>query len=299
MPRQAVTFVIGLRLKHKVIKQHGIRETSDSERQTRHRYRRIPWSRVFNGLGPRISRSQRKSPRPSIYPSQSLTSSQLCLTYVSEKSTPDVEELARKIRTLPHNPSAYICRADVSTVEGPRQIISQLLQATSNKLAINILVNNAGCERVKSLAELTVEDYDVVFNLNVRGIILLTQAVLPYLQPKGRIINISSVGSRQGFRNLGLYCASKAAVEGLTRVWATELGHNGTTVNAVNPGPVQTELLDNIPKDIIETQLKLTAVENRLGMPQEIADIVTWLAGDESGWISGQAICASGGYDMY
>lgn len=187
----------------------------------------------------------------------------------------------------------------MSTVEGPQQIIDQLLEATGHKLAVNILVNNAGVERVKSLAELSVDDYDTVFNLNVRGVILMTQAVLPYLQPKGRVINISSVGARQGFKNLGLYCASKAAVEGLTRVWAAELGHNGTTVNAVNPGPVQTELLDNIPKEIIDMQKQLTAVENRLGLPQEVSDIVSWLAGDESGWVSGQAISASGGYAMY
>lgn len=192
-----------------------------------------------------------------------------------------------------------MCRADVSTVEGPQQIIDQLLEATGHKLAVNILVNNAGVERVKSLAELSVDDYDTVFNLNVRGVILMTQAVLPYLQPKGRVINISSVGARQGFKNLGLYCASKAAVEGLTRVWAAELGHNGTTVNAVNPGPVQTELLDNIPKEIIDMQKQLTAVENRLGVPQEVSDIVSWLAGDESRWVSGQAISASGGYAMY
>ncbi|KAJ9144872.1 Dehydrogenase [Coniochaeta hoffmannii] len=223
----------------------------------------------------------------------------VCLTHVSEKSTPAVQELAAKIEALPHKPSVYICRADVSTVDGPQQIIDQLREALGGKLAVNILVNNAGVERVVSLAGLSVDDYDTVFNLNVRGLILMTQAVLPYLQPKGRVINISSVGSREGFRSLGLYCASKAAVEGLTRVWATELGHNGTTVNAVNPGPVQTELLDKIPREIIDMQKKLTAVENRLGLPREVSDIVSWLAGDESGWISGQAISASGGYAMY
>jgi 3-oxoacyl-[acyl-carrier protein] reductase len=160
-------------------------------------------------------------------------------------------------------------------------------------------VNNAGRESVGSLAELSVNDYDAVFNLNVRGLILMTQAVLPYLQPKGRIINIASVAAREGFASLGVYCASKAAVEGLTRVWATELGHNGTTVNAVNPGPVQTDMLDNIPKDIIEMQKKVTPVEHRVGQPKEVADIVSWLAGQESAWVSGQAISASGGYAMY
>ncbi|KAF2201082.1 dehydrogenase [Delitschia confertaspora ATCC 74209] len=225
----------------------------------------------------------------------------VCLTYVSEKSTPAVQELAAKISALSHKPHTYICRGDLSTIDGPQQIITQLLEATGTPgaLAIHILVNNAGCEKVVSLDKLTVDDYTQVFDLNVRGTILMTQAVLPYLQPKGRIINISSVGSRAAFANLSLYCASKAAIEGLTRSWAMELGHNGTTVNSVNPGPVQTELLENIPKEIIEMQKGLTAVERRLGMPKEVADIVSWLAGVESAWVSGQCISASGGYAMY
>lgn len=210
-----------------------------------------------------------------------------------------MQELAAKIKALPHKPSAYVCRADVSTIDGPRQVIDQLRAAAGDKLAVNILVNNAGVERVKSLAEQSVDDYDTVFNLNVRGVILMTQAVLPYLQPKGRVINISSVAARQGFPSFGLYCASKAAVEGLTRAWATEFGHNGTTVNAVEPGPVQTDMLDNIPKEIVDMQKQRTAVENRVGMPQEISDIVSWLAGDESAWVSGQTISASGGLAMY
>lgn len=184
-------------------------------------------------------------------------------------------------------------------MEGPQQIIDSLIEATNDSLAIDILVNNAGLERVKSLAELTVDDYDAVYNLNVRGAILLTQAVLPYLQPNGRIINLSSVGSREGFPGLGLYCSSKAALEGLTRVWAAELGHKGVTVNAVNPGPVQSEMLDNIPKDIVEMQKKKTPVGNRLGIPEEVAAVVSWLAGEDSRWVSGQAISASGGYSMY
>jgi len=223
----------------------------------------------------------------------------VCLVYVSEKSLKLAEELAAKIKALPHKPTAYICRADVSTLEGPQQIITSLLEATDKNLAVDILVNNAGLERVKSLAELTVDDYDAVYNVNVRGVILLTQAVLPYLQANGRVINISSVGSREGFPELGLYCSSKAAVEGLTRVWAAELGHNGTTVNAVNPGPVQSEMLDNIPKSIVEMQKQKTPVQNRVGTAEEVAKVVSWLAGGDSGWVSGQAISASGGYSMY
>ena len=164
---------------------------------------------------------------------------------------------------------------------------------------IDILVNNAGVEVVKPLGEITPDDYAKVYDLNVRGTLLMTQAVLPYLNPKGRIINISSVGSRAGFPGLGLYCSSKAAIEGLTRCWAAELGKNGTTVNAVNPGPVESEMLTNIPKEIVEGQKKATPLENRVGTVEEVAAVVAWLAGEDSGWVTGQVISASGGWAMY
>lgn len=139
-----------------------------------------------------------------------------------------------------------------------------------------------------------VSDYDSVFNLNARGVILLTQALLPYLSSNGRIINIGSVGGRSAFKSLSLYCASKAALEGLTRCWAAELGGNGTTVNCVCPGPVQSELLDNIPKDIVEKQKASTPIQGRLGTVEEIANVVAGLAGKDGAWITGQTISASG-----
>jgi 3-oxoacyl-[acyl-carrier protein] reductase len=85
----------------------------------------------------------------------------------------------------------------------------------------------------------------------------------------------------------------------LTRCWAAELGHNGTTVNAVNPGPVESEMLANIPKDIVEGQKNATPIENRLGTVEEVAAVVGWLAGSESRWVTGQTISASGGWAIY
>lgn len=138
------------------------------------------------------------------------------------------------------------------------------------------------------------------FLLNVRGPLVLIHALLPRLSDaNNRIINIGSVASRFGFPGLGLYCSSKAALEGLTRSWATELGKNGTTVNQVNPGPVQTEMLDNIPKEIVAAQKAATPVENRVGTVDEIARIVAWLASPDASWISGQVLSASGGWAMY
>ncbi len=171
---------------------------------------------------------------------------------------------------------------------------SSLLAWRGQDLSIDIIVNNAGVESVKGLAEIGVSDYDAVFNLNVRGVILLTQALLPYLAKNGRIVNIGSIGGRSVSENLSLYCASKAALEGLTRCWAAELGGNGTTVNCVCPGPVASELLDKIPKYLVERQKEITPIENRLGTVEEIANVVAGLAGRDGAWITGQAISVSG-----
>lgn len=218
----------------------------------------------------------------------------MVLAYASPSSEAKINTLKTKIESLPHRPVAYPVRADLGSVEGAGQTISSLLEWTGNDLHLDILVNNAGLERVKSLAEISIDDYDAVYNLNVRGIILLTQAALPYLGAGARIVNLGSVGARAGFQSLSLYCSSKAALEGLTRCWAAELGGNGTTVNCVNPGPVQSEMLDNIPKEIVDMQKAQTPIQNRLGTIQEVANIVAGLAGRDGAWVTGQVISASG-----
>ncbi|KAJ5809265.1 uncharacterized protein N7503_001483 [Penicillium pulvis] len=222
------------------------------------------------------------------------------ITYVSDNSESAVNELGAKISRLPHKPITWTCQVDLSTTSGAQKAISHLKTCVgSNELQIHILVNSAGIETVGDIQSLTIEDYDKVFNLNVRGLMLMTQAVVPYLAPKGRIINLSSVGARFGFKNISLYSASKAAVEGFTRTWASELGGDGTTVNAVAPGPVPSDMLDKIPKEIIDMQKATTPIEQRLGTTEEIASIVGWLAGPDASWVSGQVICASGGWTMY
>ncbi|KAI8945342.1 3-ketoacyl-acyl carrier protein reductase [Xylaria longipes] len=221
------------------------------------------------------------------------------ITYVSAKSETRVKEICARMEALPHKPSAHFIQADLSTLSAPEQVTSSLLEWRGKDLSIDIVVNNAGVTRVKGLQEITVDDYNAVFNLNVRGVILLTQALLPYLNKNGRIINIGSVGGRSAFKDVSLYCASKAALEGLTRSWAAELGGNGTTVNCVSPGPVASELLDTIPKDIVERQKATTPLGNRLGTAEEIANVVASLAGRDGAWITGQVISVSGGWAVY
>ncbi|KAK0707624.1 dehydrogenase with different specificitie [Lasiosphaeris hirsuta] len=222
------------------------------------------------------------------------------LTYTSDSSAKLVDDLISQINQLPANPKARGCKVDLSKVRGPGLVIAELDAWLGPEGRIDILVNNAGVEVAKTLEEIDVADYDKVYNLNARGTILLTQALLPrFSAANNRIINIGSVGGRSGFAGLSLYCSSKAALEGLTRCWAAELGGNGTTVNQVNPGPVQTAMLDNIPKDIVDMQKKQTPVQNRVGTVPEIAKVVAWLASPASSWISGQVLSASGGWAMY
>ncbi|KAK0630215.1 hypothetical protein B0T17DRAFT_489236 [Bombardia bombarda] len=222
------------------------------------------------------------------------------LTYTSESSTKRVEDLISQISSLPGAPKARGCKSDLTKINGPKAVIAELDAWLGLGSCVDILVNNAGVELNRSLGEIELDDYNQIFDLNVRAPILLTQALLPrFSKANNRVINIGSVGGRCGFAQLSLYCSSKAALEGLTRCWAMELGGNGTTVNQVNPGPVQTDMLDNIDKDLLEMQKKQTAVGNRFGTVDEIAKVVSWLASPDSSWISGQVISASGGYAMY
>ncbi|KAF9881510.1 3-oxoacyl-(acyl-carrier-protein) reductase [Colletotrichum karsti] len=222
------------------------------------------------------------------------------LLYTSETSAEKVDVLLTKITSLPHHPLATSCKTDLSSPSAPATVLAALttwLGSPSSK--IDILVNNAGTELNAPLGTITTENFAAVYDLNVRAPLLLTQALLPRLNPGSRIINISSVGARAGFAGLGLYCSSKAALEGLTRCWARELGADGTTVNCVAPGPVQSDMLENIPREIVEMQKRETPVQARVGTAEEVARIVGWLASEEASWVSGQVISASGGWAMY
>jgi 3-oxoacyl-[acyl-carrier protein] reductase len=163
---------------------------------------------------------------------------------------------------------------------------------------IDILVNNAGVFNGKPITETTAEDYANIFDINVRAPLLMTKAVVPHLRAPGRIVNMSSVGARFGPPQFALYAGSKAAIEGITRSLAQELGGAGHTVNAVAPGPTESEMLDDVPRDIVEQQLKTTAVQHRVGTANDVARIVAFLASEDGRWVSGQTISASGGFLM-
>jgi 3-oxoacyl-[acyl-carrier protein] reductase len=179
----------------------------------------------------------------------------VAITYTSSKSDAIVTDLVKQITEMNHHggaTTAIAIKADLRIPSSAARIVEQTTHAFGPH--IDILVNNAGVELVKPVQDVSIDDFSFVYDLNVRAPMLMLQQVIPFLRAPGRIINISSVGARYGFKDLSTYCSSKAALEGMTRCWAAELGGAKHTVNTVNPGPVQSELLDNIPADIIDMQ---------------------------------------------
>jgi 3-oxoacyl-[acyl-carrier protein] reductase len=177
------------------------------------------------------------------------------------------------------------------------EIVAAVAGAAQRLGRIDILLNNAGVMREASLENITAADIDWHFAVNVRAAILVTREVLPHMGEGGRIINIASELAYLGRAGASVYCATKAAILGLTRSWARELAPR-ILVNAVAPGPTDTPLLgfDTMTSEeqARETELPL----KRIARPQEIAAAVVFLAGPESTYFTGQCLGACGGAAM-
>ena len=160
---------------------------------------------------------------------------------------------------------------------------------------LDILVNNAGIMFNKPLADVTEEEYDLIFAVNVKGTFFSCQQAAKRMADGGRIINFSSSTTAMMLPTYGTYVATKGAVEQLSHILAKELGSRGITVNVVSPGATDTELFGQGKTEQEKQRFAQLAALGRLGQPEDIANVVALLVSDDANWITGQNIRANGG----
>lgn len=181
--------------------------------------------------------------------------------------------------------------------------VERMVQQTLDELGrIDILVNNAGYDSFQPLLDMTDETWDQIMDVNVKGTFLCCQAALPAMmrQKWGRIINLSSVaGMMHTAPDSAAYSASKAAIMGLTRVLAREVGGHGITVNAVAPGFILNPYFERMTTPELLEEYRQKMVVGRLGNPQDIANAILFLAAEEADYVTGSTLTVSGGWHMY
>src|SRR3954468_24721396 len=164
---------------------------------------------------------------------------------------------------------------------------------------IDVLVNDAGITRDRMFLKMTREDWDAVIETNLNSMFNVTKQVVGDMVEKGwgRIVNISSVNGEKGQAGQTNYSAAKAGMHGFTMALAQEMANKGVTVNTVSPGYIGTEMVKSIRQEVLE-KIVATVPVKRLGEPSEIASIIAWLAGEESGYTTGADFSVNGGMHM-
>ncbi|ASP54925.1 SDR family oxidoreductase [Sinorhizobium meliloti] len=187
---------------------------------------------------------------------------------------------------------AVAVQADISSPSAAADLFNA---ADEGFGSVDILVNNAGILKLAPLAETDDANFEQQIAINLTGTFRAMREAARRLRDGGRIINFSSSVVGAYGPTYGVYAASKAAVEAMTHVASKELGRRGITVNAVAPGPVETELFMTGKSDELVQRIVGTIPLGRLGRPDDIASVVSFLASPEAGWVNGQVLRANGG----
>ncbi len=189
---------------------------------------------------------------------------------------------------------AVSVKGSVSNTADVKAIVETAIKTYGH---LDVLVNNAGIYDMKPLEEITEEHFHAQFNVNVLGLLLMSQEAVKHLPKGGAIVNVGSTVSRVTPPASAVYTATKGAVDAITGVLSRELGPKGIRVNSVNPGLVETEGTHTagfIGSDFDNWVVASTPL-GRIGQPQDIASVATFLASDEAGWLTGQTLITSGG----
>jgi NAD(P)-dependent dehydrogenase (short-subunit alcohol dehydrogenase family) len=194
--------------------------------------------------------------------------------------------------------AGFALQADLSQRDGAKLLAERLtaeLQRRNQSPLFDILVNNAGISIHATLEKITEDDFDLVLQTNLKSPFFLIKALLPQLRDGGRIVNISSMGTRAAYPRMSAYAPAKAGLEALTRLLAVDLGARGITVNAVMPGATATDM-NTVARDPVANRAVVATIAlGRVGQPGDIAKVVAFLASDDGGWVTGQMLDASGG----
>lgn len=221
------------------------------------------------------------------------------VTYRNNKAA--AKAVIEEIRALGRNAVALqLDTADVSGFPTFVDAVRTALHQTWQRDRIDHLVNNAGHGEMAGFADTTEAQFDALFNVHVKGVFFLTQALLPVLVDGGRIVNLSSGLTRASFPGFSAYAAAKGAVETLTLYMARELGGRGITVNAAAPGAIETDFLGGAVRDTPDYNkafADMTAL-GRVGVPDDIGPMIASLLGPDNRWINGQRIEVSGGQSI-
>lgn len=190
-----------------------------------------------------------------------------------------------------NNIDVLICKCDVSNYDSCKEMMEKIKEKFQK---IDILVNNAGITRDKTLAKMSPEEWNTVINVNLNSLYNVTNNALEIMPDGSRIINIASIVGITGNFGQTNYSSSKAAVIGFTKSLAKELGKRKITVNAVAPGFIKSKMTDAIPMEMVANILALIPLKE-MGKPEDVANVVSFLASDEARYITGSVLKVDGG----
>jgi 3-oxoacyl-[acyl-carrier protein] reductase len=194
--------------------------------------------------------------------------------------------------------SAFALQANLSERGGAMALARTFaaeLSARHGSAEFDILVNNAGVSKRAAIEDISEDDFDLILQVNLKSPFFLIKALLPQLRDGGRIVNISSMGTRAAYPLMAAYAPAKAGLEALGRLLAVHLGGRRITVNSVMPGATATDMNAGARDPVTSRTVANTIALGRVGQPEDIAKVVAFLSSDDGGWVTGQVVDASGG----